>query len=577
MTVVTEEEIRSYNYSSVDEVLRKVPGVEVQRSGGLGKTSQIKMRGAGADQVLILVDGLRVASPTLGTADLSELSLDAIERIEVVRGPQSTLYGADAIGGVINIITRKGQGPPQGMLWGEVGTYETFRERASVQGALGRFNYAFSESHYDTRGYIRRFDNDDATQTALAGRIGYDFPWKGDLSLSVRYSKTDLDLPINSTFPLVILDPNQRQQTETYLFNLAYKQPIVDWWRISGRWGQWWNNQGYEQGVAGKTIVTAMPTISQIDTFRREFELVNAFDMGKWSTLTAGFEHRQEHGENRRVTRQTINVFAGFLQEELRFFDRLFLSGGARAEDNDSFGSAITPRAAVAFNVKETGTRLRASWGKGFRAPTINDLFFPGFGNPLLKPERSESYDVGFDQRLFANRVRFGGTYFHNEFTQLIQFILDPATFSFQPENVGRAQSEGIESYLEIDPLDWLLLYANHTYTHAIDRVSHLELRRFPHQRFNAGAQVTPISRLTVFVQGTGVTKQFEGEDQGYNPGWYRVDAGGTLRLADRVGILHKLELTLRMENLTGNRYHEVQGFRAAGFSGLLGLRAFFQ
>jgi vitamin B12 transporter len=155
--------------------------------------------------------------------------------------------------------------------------------------------------------------------------------------------------------------------------------------------------------------------------------------------------------------------------------------------------------------------------------------------------------------------------------------VFDPVTFLFRPQNVGHAETQGIETYLEIEPLDWLLLYANHTYTHAIDTDAHHELPRFPRHRFNAGLQATPHERVSVFVQGTTVTRQLEGVTQGYNPGWYRVDVGGTVRLADRLGVLQKLELTVRMENITDTRYDEVQGFRAPGFNGLIGLRAAFQ
>ncbi|MBI4247341.1 MAG: TonB-dependent receptor, partial [Candidatus Rokubacteria bacterium] len=204
VSVITEDDLRVQNHAHVEEALRAVPGVEIQRSGGPGKTTSIKIRGAGAAQVQVLVDGMRVKSPTLGTAELSELSVDAIDRIEVIRGPQSTLYGADAIGGVVNIITKKGQGPPRGTFEFVGGSYETFRERASFQGARDGFNLSLSASRWDHRGHISA--NDDAEQTAAAGRIGYDVPGKGELSLSGRYSKTSVDLPIDTAGPPVVLD-----------------------------------------------------------------------------------------------------------------------------------------------------------------------------------------------------------------------------------------------------------------------------------------------------------------------------------------------------------------------------------
>ncbi len=576
VTVITEDDVRTYNYTGVEDALRSVPGVDVARSGSLGKTTTIRIRGAGPEQVVVLVDGMRVSSPTQGLTELSELTLDGIDRVEIVRGPQSTLYGADAIGGVVNIITKKGQGPAHGSVWVEGGSYGTVREQANVQGSYGGFNYNVSGSRYDTKGH---FDNDTSDLTSVNGRVGYDFPWKGELSLTGRYLKLNTDLPIGSVVPSTVFDPNSRSQSETYLYGLTYRQPIFDWWELRLRWGQWWNNAGFQNPPPPETTTT----ISQIDTKRQEAELVTSFRLATWNTLTAGFENRAEQGRNAsRGTfpggfRASLETRSGFVEDSVRLFDRLFLNGGLRYESNNVFGSELTPRVSAAFVVKETGTRVHGSWGKGFRAPSINDLFFPGFGNPDLQPEHSESYDVGVDQKLWHDRIRFGSTFFHNQFTNLIQFVFDPVTFLFMPVNVGRAVTKGVETYVEIEPLDWLLLWANHTYTSTEDLVTHEPLRRFAPNRWNTGVTVTPLERLSLFVQAHVVSKQFESSTAGRNPGYYRLDAGGTLRLLGRTGTMDRLELTLRIDNVTDRRYAETLGFPALGFNALVGLRAFLR
>ena len=570
VTVITDDEVRTYNYSLVEEALRNVPGVEIDRSGSLGKTTSIRIRGSGAQQVVVLVDGMRVSSPTLGTTELADLTLDGIDRVEIVRGPQSTLYGADAIGGVVNIITKKGQGPVQGSLWVEGGSYGTVREQANVQGSYGGFNFNLSGSRYDTRGH---FNNDDSALTSFNARIGYDFPWKGELSITGRYSKLDLGLPIFSTFPTTVFDPNQRSQSETYFYNVLYKQPIFDWWDVSLRYSQWWNDAGFQN----RPPPGSFTTISQIDTRRQEAEVLSSFKLASWNVLTLGFENRAEQGINRRVFRSTLETHSGYMQDEFRILDRLFITGGLRYDANDTFGSELTPRVAVALVIKETGTKLRASWGKGFRTPTINDLFFPGFGNPNLQPEHSESYDAGFDQKLWQNRIRFGSTFFHNQFNNLIQIVFDPTTFLAMPVNVGRAITEGVETYVEVEPLDWLLLWGNHTYLRTEDISTGLPLRRFAPNRWNAGVTVTPIERLTLFAQAHIVSKQFESTTVGRNPGYYRLDLGGTLRLLGRTGKMDRLELTARIDNVTDTRYAEVFGFPALGLNALVGLRAYFR
>jgi vitamin B12 transporter len=570
VSIVTEDEVRTYHYTGIEEALRNVPGVEIQRSGSLGKTTGIKIRGAGSQQVVVLVDGLRVSSPTLGITELSDLTLDGIDRVEIVRGPQSTLYGADAIGGVVNIITKKGQGPPQGSAWVAGGSYGTVREQANVQGSFGGFNYNLSGSRYDTRG---QFNNDDSDLTSFNGRVGYDFPWKGELSLTGRYSKLNLDLPVFSTIPRTVFDPNAQSRSETYFYSLVYRQPIFDWWDVRVRYGQWWNNAGFQNLPPPGSFTT----ISQIDTRRQEAEVVTSFRMGSWNTLTLGYENRAEQGRSRGDFSRALETQSGFFEDQVSLFDRLFLSGGLRYESNNVFGHELTPRVAAALVIKETGTKLRASWGKGFRAPTINDLFFPGFGNPDLQPEHSESYDVGFDQKLWRNRVRFGSTFFHNQFSNLIQFVFDPVTFLAAPFNVGHAITEGVETYVEVEPLDWLMLWANHTYTRTRDLETRLPLRRFADNRWNTGLTLTPIERLTLFLQAHVTSKQFESQTVGRNPGYFRLDVGGTFRLLGRVGAMERLDLTARIDNVTDNRYDEVFGLRALGFNALVGLRASFR
>lgn len=573
VTVVTEDEVRTYNYFQVEDALRNVPGVEIARSGSLGKTTSIRIRGAGPEQVIVLVDGVRVSSPTQGITELSELTLDGIDRVEIVRGPQSTLYGADAIGGVVNIITKKGSGPLQGSLWLEGGSYQTIREQANVQGSWGGFNYNLSASRYDTRGHVGPFNNDDAGLTSFNARIGYDFPWKGELSFVTRYLKLSNDLPVGSTNPRTVFDPNSQQQSETYLYALTYKQPVFDWWDASARYSQWWNNAGFQNPPPPNASFTR----SQIDNQRQEIELINSFKVTSWNTLTAGYENRGEQAQNHGVFHAAVETNAGYVQDEIRLFDRLFVSGGVRYESNSSFGSALTPRVAAALLVNETGTKLRMTWGQGFRAPTLNELFFPGFGNPDLQPERSESWDLGFDQKLWKNRIRGGFTYFHNRFENLIQFVIPPGSIFLTPLNVARAVTEGTETYLEVEPFDWLLLWANHTYLRTVDLQTRLPLRRFPDNHWNTGVTVTPTDRLTLWMQARVVSKQFESVSQGRNPAYHRIDVGGTLLLFGRYGRMDRLELTARIDNLTDRNYTETLGFPALGLNAMVGLRAFFR
>ncbi|HTG11962.1 MAG TPA: TonB-dependent receptor, partial [Candidatus Eisenbacteria bacterium] len=564
VSVVPGEDFQTYHYPTLDEALRSVPGVEIRRSGAYGKTTSVTIRGANANQVQVLVDGLRVKSPTLGQVDLSDISPDLIERIEVIRGPQSTLYGADAIGGVINIITRKGKGGPiQATIQQEVGNYDTLVSRATVSGAWKILNYALSASHFESNG---QFQNDETDANAISARVGATLPWDSTLDFVFRYNKNDVGVPVKGVFPgpqpiVPIINRNARSQSETTIFSLEGKSRPVEWWETRGRLARYENSAGFQDPL-DPGVDFDFATFSQVNVERREAEWVNSFFIGKWSTSSVGLEHRREIGESHNTFRAVSETQSVFFEQQLRFFERLFLTGGFRVEDNSVFGTTTTERGSLAFLIKETGTRLRGSAGTGFRAPTFNDLFFPGFGNPDLQPEKSLSYDFGVDQKLWNNRIRLGLTYFQNNFRNLIACCTPLPTAPFGgPFNVGRARSAGIEFTSEVDVLPNLIASLNYTYTDSENLATDRPLPREPRHRWNIGLTWEPISKLSLFTQVHVVSEQFEQFGEVYNSGYTRVDVGGTWRILDRTGWLQKLELTARIQNLLNEGYAEVRGF----------------
>ena len=578
LNVVTEDDFKTYHYTTVDEALRNVPGVEIRRSGSYGKTSSISIRGANSNQVQVLVDGVRVKSPTLGQVDLSDLSRDLIDRIEIIRGPQSTLYGADAIGGVINIITKKGKGPFQASVQQEAGNYDTLRSRIQASGAWKIFDYSLSASHFESNG---QFQNDGSNVNALNGRLGVSLPLDSSLSFIIRYNKSDIGVPVKGVFPGPqpidpIINPNAKQQSETTVMLLEAKTRPVTWWESTARISRYENNAGF-QDPADPGVAFDFPTFSQINVERREAEWLNSIHLGPWSTSTVGLGYRHEEGDNKGTFRTARHVPSIFFEQQLRFFERLFLTGGFRNEDDSVFGSATTQRGSLAFVVKETGTRIRGGAGTGFRAPTFNDLFFPDFGNPDLQPERSMSYDAGVDQKLWQGRIRLGLTYFRNEFKNLITCCVPIPTAPFGgPVNVGSARSAGIEFTSEADVLPNLVASLNYTYTDTKNFQTRRWLPREPQHRWNIGLTWEPIRRLSLFTQVYVVTQQWETVGEVYNSGYTRVDLGGTYRVLEKYSWIQGVDLTLRVQNLLNEGYAEVRGFPALGANVLVGLRAGF-
>lgn len=586
VTVITGEEIDTRRYPTVDEALRMVPGVEIRRSGSFGKTTSISIRGANPNQVQVLVDGVRVKSATLGQVDLADLSPDLIDRIEIIRGPQSTLYGADAIGGVVHIITRRGQGPPTAWTTQEVGNYGILRSTAGVSGSKGIFDYALGFSHFESNG---QFKNDGLNQDSFNARIGLSLPGQTHIALATRWNQTNVGLPIEfvgSPNPIVpTIDPNTRQETETSIISLDARTRPVSWWGSELRLGRYWNKSAFIDPADPYACPPATfgPPCDFPGTFkteRREVEWLNHFHVDTWSTSTFGIEYRHETADVQGTSGfgPIGETVSGLFQQQFRFFDRLFMSAGVRVEDNNNFGRSVTERGSLAYQIKGWGTRIRGGAGSGFRAPTFNDLFFPGFSNPALVPEKSFSYDFGVDQNLWKNRVRLGLTYFQTNFTNLIGCCVPLATFPFATTgNIGRARSAGIEFTSVVDLLDNLTASVNYTYTDTENLLTDRWLPREPQHRWNGRIAWEPVKRLLLWSEVHAVTRQWEPLGEVYNSGHTRVDIGGTYRLFERMGHVKYVDLTARIQNLLNEGYAEVRGFPALGITGIAGVRVAFE
>ena len=586
VTIIDGDLFETRHYPTVDDALRNVPGVEIRRSGSFGKTTSISIRGANPNQVQVLVDGVRFKSPTLGSADLADIAPDMIERIEIIRGPQSTIYGADAIGGVVHIITKRGSGPPMAYASQEVGNYETLRTRTGLSGSWQWFDYAVGFYHLESNG---QFINDGMSQDGASARFGVTLPWGNTrVGAAVRYNKTDTGVPIefvgipNPIGPTI--DPNTRQESETYTATLDVRTRPVTWWEGELRLSRFFNNQVL---IDPPDPFACPPATFGFCNFpgrfkvsRHEVEGLSHFHIGTWSTSTFGIEWREETANVQGSSAFTphTETASGLFEQKFRFFDRLFMSAGVRVEDNSAFGTSTTERGSLAYVVKEWGTRLHGGAGSGFRAPTFNDLFFPGFSNPAILPEKSFSWDVGVEQRLWKDRVRLDLTYFHNKFTNQIFCCLPLPVFPFATTaNIGRSRSAGIEFTSEVVILDNLVASLNYTYTDTENLITDQLLPREPRHRWNGVLTWEPIPKLSLFTEVHAVTRQFETLGGVYNSGHTRIDVGGSWRVLERYGVLKALDVTARIQNLLDEGYAEVRGFPALGIQALVGLRATFQ
>jgi vitamin B12 transporter len=570
VTVIEGEELRQQGIGSVGEALRRVPGLTVATNGARGKQTSIFLRGADSGQTLVLVDGVRINDPVGGAVDLGFLRTDNIERIEVVRGPQSTLYGSDAVGGVVNIITRRGRGPAAAELEAAAGNFDTYQVGAGLRGGGRRVGGTAGASRFSTD---NERENDEFDADTLSGRLDADFGDRLSTAVTARWVDAEVGVPGSAFFP----PTSGRQENDLLTVGLSANLRATSVW-----------TQRLSAGLTDREQRFRSPgSSSDSDARTRAVEWVHGIAPTDALSLLGGAEYRVEDGEfaNSQGTDidATLYTRALFAQAQVTpVRDRLFLQVGARLDDSTRIDEEVSPRVAAALLVPETGTRLHGSWGKGIKSPSLLDLFFPpvdfGFGpvfggDPNLKPERSTGWDVGVGQRLLGRRIEADVTFFRNDFEDLIA----PAqTFPFNFANVSKAHSYGVETSVAAYPADWLDLGATYAYTEARDDVDRTQLLNRPRNQGSASATARPTGAASVTLSGiyVGKRRNFLATDAGYNGGYFRLDASATYRLP--IGRRIGAELFGRVENLLDRDYADVAGFPALGTSLLAGIRGTF-
>ncbi len=585
VTVIDDKQIESRRAEAVLELLRDVPGVDVVQSGSRGNSTSVFIRGAESDQVLVLVDGVEVNSTTIGAFDFAHLTTENIERVEVLRGAGGTLYGSQALGGVINIITKKGDGPPSLAVSAAGGNGYTQRQSAALRGAQDRLGYSLSVAHLQSDGF-RRF-NDGYKNLAASARLDYRVRDDATLRGIFHFTQTEVGLFNSNNFvhgnPG---DPNAREARTEYLGKLEWEQKIFPNWdyRVAG---SIFKESILDSDNTDSCTIFGFPCDAKSrDRFRPRIltgEFQTNYRPWEWNTTTFGIEYKLRSASTSGGIDKGIRNLAYYLQEQLHLFDkRLTVIPGIRLDDNQSFGRAWTPSFASAYLFKDTATKVRASYAKGFKAPTLNELFFPpafgcpAFGNPDLKPERSWEVNAGFDQALFGERVKIAGTYFHREVKDMIEGRPIPGDpfGCFRAFNVGRARFDGVEWSLGWRILSSLGFNANYTY---LDwDTENGTLPRRPRHRgsigldYNYDAFQVNLTSLLVGGRDDFHASKFTNI---HMPAYGRVDLAAAYRLPVKLDLVKTIELFFKAENLFSRRYEETNGFRARPFNFLIGLQ----
>ncbi|HEY6170536.1 MAG TPA: TonB-dependent receptor, partial [Verrucomicrobiae bacterium] len=524
-----------------------------------GQTS-VFLRGANNSHTLVLIDGVRVNNGFNNAFDFNNLSVDNVERIEILRGPQSTLYGSEALGGVINIVTRRGAERFSGSATAEYGSHNSLLTRGSVAATEGKFSFS-AEGGYAS-GDNERINSDYANRN-FSGRATFRTSDAFSASFLANYLRSDAGSP-NDRFTD---DPNDRLRNENRLLALTLDGRPLDWWdakltlshaREHAFFNQPEPNPPFPPSGFGNYT-------SDLVARREQADFQNIFTLADGHQFLAGGTFEQSEAEftdTYSALDRTVVTRSGYAQYEFTPTRRLTVTAGGRVDDSSSFGTHGTYRFGGRFTTPGTETILRASAGTGFRAPSIRELYYPFFGNPNLRPEESFGWDAGVEQPLAENRVRVGVTFFHNDFDDLIN--------GFPPANVARARTLGLESFASWSPVTNLTLRAVHTWLDAEDRATGLRLDRRPEHSasFSANWQFPERFSASTVVKIVGSRPDknyFTANFPPYavtpviNPGYVKWD------LAMKYDVCRNFSLFGRVENLLDQHYEEVFGFPALG------------
>jgi len=565
VTVISGDALRAGGVRTVADALRFVPGASVVESGSFGSQTSLFLRGGESDYVKVLIDGVPQNLPG-GSFDFANLTTADIDRIEIVRGPVSVLYGSDAVTGVIQIFTRAGRGTPRGQVGFGGGTYAAQWAGGDVGGGTGPWSYGVSLSRFTSDG-LYAFNNEYKNGAASA-RLRFAPDARTDASLSARYADGAYHFPTDGGGQPV--DSNQSTTARGPSFGIDAGRVLsarvglranVGWSEAQNRYDDAtyaYHSQDITRRLAAGARADVRPSAATV------------------VTIGAEYAHESQSGSSLDTTRRNSALFAQVLTGTT---GPLSFTFGARIDDNQQFGTHGTGRAGMVWRLDER-TRARAAAGTGFKEPTLLENFGTSSfarGNPDLQPEQSASWEVGLEHTPPGDRVTVAVTYFHERFRELVQYSgapVGPDSVNFY--NVPGARVQGIEIGIQGTIGAVLSVDVSYAYLESRDSAG----QRLQRRPTNAGSL-----RLGYTLRGRGslaLATVFTGDRDDYDyapypavrvtlPPHTRVDWNGSYALSRGRGVWPGLTLNALVENLFDAKYQDIRNFPARGRTLLFG------
>jgi vitamin B12 transporter len=575
VSVITSQEMKQKQIERVSDALREIPGLSVVQTGSPGELTSVFTRGLRSEHTQVLLDGVPINQGLQGAFNFADLTTDNIDRIEVVRGPQSTLYGPRALAGVIQIFTKQGEGKPGATFTAEGGSYGTSRESVQSDGKIGIFDYSFGASRLDTD---NARPNNQYRNTAAIADVGWSPNEQLRISSLFTYSLSDIGLPNMISTPR----PRDNFLTERWLIAPHVDVRIGDWWEhkfIFSYDEERQVNNPNEDGFVGPT--RALFTRATID-------YQNDLRPTSWLTLTSGFFYSGvDAGQERpfvlfgpQFISDHTKQIGTFLQATVTPISNLILVAGGRFDHFNQFGGIWTYRIAGSYKIDKTNTTLHSSVATGFSPPSSQDKIFrfnPDPSLPLapLEPEEGFSWDVGVEQRFWDNKITAGLTYFHNDLSNLIGF-----NGLFETLNLGAARTQGVETELRAQPIVDLIFTATYTYLDAqstsstdITLLQGARLPRRPRNEVYVSASYLWWKKLRTTVAAKFVNAR---ERENFGGPNFDIEDYSFVNVSAEYEINKYMSIFGRIDNLTDEQYAEVFGFPALGRAAYGGFRIRF-
>ena len=598
VTEIPQEEIAAREALGVADLLRSVSSANINQVGGRGNLTSLFVRGGDSSYNKILIDGMPLNQPG-GAVDLSNLTLSDVQKIEIVRGAQSALYGSDAITSVVQVFTKKGDPEkrrPEIGLGFEGGSYSTLQGGANLSGGVGPLSYSAEFQHFETE---NRVPNDYFHNDSFGSRVDFDPSADSSFSVLTRVERGRVGVPGPTAFGPADLDAYYRKRD--FLAGVRWNQKITDAWNQRVSYSQSYINQLSDDPIASPPFVPSYDGItapfpyydfpySFLSATRRHYLNYQSDFVLSTHLISAGLDFEEQKGTIGEVRASRTNL-GYYLQDQVIWRKRVSFTGGIRFEDNGSYGFAAVPRVSLAYLLRRGDssgwfgmTRPKANFGLGVREPNFIESFSPNFyfkGNPDLKPEKTRSVEVGIEQQLYRDRVRAEVNVFSNQFDDLIALqTTDYTTYAASYFNLAKSRARGVENIIESFPLPHLRVAIGYTYldsevlksSNPFDPVYRVGARLLLRPTHSGHVSLGWIGNrfslnATAVYTGNRAASDFVGLGLTEVGAYTKVDLSGAYQFNSRVSFYTAIE------NLLNQEYFEALGYPALKFNFRSGLR----